>query len=52
MVIDKNYEEQRQVQINNLREQILAKQRKVYEMKCKMDTFRNEDERKKLRKKV
>ena len=50
MVIDKNYEEQRQVQINNLREQILAKQRKVYEMKCKMDTFRNEDERKKAEK--
>lgn len=50
LVIDKNYEEQRQVQINNLREQILAKQRKVYEMKCKMDTFRNEDERKKAEK--
>lgn len=50
LVIDQNYEEQRQEQINNLREQILDKQRKVYKMKCQMDTFKNEEERKKAEK--
>ena len=50
LIIDKDYEEQRQEQINNLREQILDKQRRVYQMKFQMDTFRNEEERKKAEK--